>query len=441
MSTNRRYRVALFGAAPDTPNMGVSALFFSTVSGIAGFLDDVEFVIFDNGLGRRDETLQLPSGAVVPLIRFGARGGHRYYRPENLASMLLTSRLGALGAWVNEGVRLIDSCDAVIDASGGDSFSDIYGVKRFNSVCRPKEIAVNRGKSLILLPQTYGPYKAPNVKRLAASAVRSAGMAWARDQHSFENLKELLGTCFKPAIHRCGVDMAFGLPAMPAAEFLDSQLQAWLTGKTPDFPLIGFNVSGLIYNDPESAVSRYGFKADYRRVVTTFLEKVLAESNARVVLVSHVMDLPGHYESDFGACDDVIKRLGSQYRSRVVATPSCLDQSQVKWLIAQMDWFCGTRMHSTIAGLSSGVPTAAISYSDKTKGVFDTCGQAAQVFDPRLLDNDGVIGGLWRSYIDRRNLRQSLSVSLPGVKEVAAGQMAAIAECIRGNTAFANANR
>ncbi|MFY9328486.1 MAG: polysaccharide pyruvyl transferase family protein [Georgfuchsia sp.] len=435
-------RIALFGAAPDTPNMGVSALFASAITGLSRYLDPVEFVVFDNGIGRRNELFSGPDGKNIQLIRFGARGGRRYHRPENLATMLLTSRLGRMGAILNEGIRLIDSCTAVLDVSGGDSFSDIYGRARFNNIFRPKAIAINRGKPLILLPQTYGPYKSPEVATLASSVVSKASMAWARDQHSFGNLKQLLGDCFRPAIHQCGVDMAFGLMAIPASHLLDEHLNEWLAGKTKTQALIGFNVSGLIYNDPAAAIESYGLKADYRQTVTGFLQRILDATSARVLLISHVMDQPGHFESDLAACRNVAMRLGEKYKNRVAVAPATLNESQVKWLIAQMDWFCGTRMHSTIAGLSSGIPTAAVSYSDKTAGVFETCKQARQVMDPRILTTADVINGLWESFSTRDELRRSLSASLPRVIESVTSQFRVIAEHINGgNSPVAGVDR
>ena len=53
-----------------------------------------------------------------------------------------------------------------------------------------------------------------------------------------------------------------------------------------------------------------------------------------------------------------------------------LDASEVKWCISKLDWFVGSRMHATIAALSSGVPCAAIAYSRKFRGVFATLGVA-----------------------------------------------------------------
>jgi polysaccharide pyruvyl transferase WcaK-like protein len=344
--------------------------------------------------------------------------------------MQMASRLGYLGAWRNEGVRLIDSCVAVLDVSGGDSFSDIYGRARFNNVYRPKAIAIHRRKPLILLPQTYGPYKDPGVGTLAASVVCKANMAWARDPHSFNNLRKLLGDRFDPEIHQCGVDLAFGLTQSPANHLLGARLGEWLANKSAAQPLIGFNVSGLIYNDPAAATSRYGLKADYRQTVTGFLQKILDQTPARLLLISHVMDRPGHFESDLEACCDVAVRL-AKYENRVDVAPLTLNESQAKWLVAQMDWFCGTRMHSTIAGLSSGVPTAAISYSDKTKGVFETCKQGQQVLDPRIQATSDVIDGLWESFSSRDKLRESLSTALPEVMEIVASQLRTIAEYIQ----------
>ncbi|HET6890018.1 MAG TPA: polysaccharide pyruvyl transferase family protein [Pyrinomonadaceae bacterium] len=425
------FKLALFGAPPDTPNMGVSALFASAIEGLTRELGDVSWVVFDNGLGRRTTAFSMAGGTNIALTLFGARVGRRYYRPENLAAMRLAARFGSLGAWLNEGVRLIDSCDAVLDVSGGDSFSDIYGLKRFSGVHWPKQIALSRGKPLLLMPQTYGPFRDVQVLSLAKSATRGAAMAWARDSNSFEELKRLLGPFYAPEAHREGVDMAFTLAAREPAGRIPPVLASWLSESPRSVPLVGVNVSGLIYNDPARAKSNYRFVADYRSVVTRFVALLLKQTTARIVLISHVMDRPGHYESDIEACQCVAEALPEGASERVFVAPIDLDQSEAKWLISRLDWFCGTRMHSTIAGLSSGVPTAAIAYSDKTRGVFATCGVADQVFDPRAIDTDGVIAELWAAYQSRSVVRATLLRHLPAVLATARGQMRDIAACVR----------
>jgi polysaccharide pyruvyl transferase WcaK-like protein len=101
-------------------------------------------------------------------------------------------------------------------------------------------------------------------------------------------------------------------------------------------------------------------------------------------------------------------------------------------MISKMDWFCGTRMHATIAGLSTGVPTATISYSDKALGVFESCGQGAEVFDPRVLEGNEIVERLMDSYRRRGETRSSLGNAVREVKAQAVAQMDEIASIVEG---------
>jgi polysaccharide pyruvyl transferase WcaK-like protein len=78
------------------------------------------------------------------------------------------------------------------------------------------------------------------------------------------------------------------------------------------------------------------------------------------------------------------------------------------------------------------VPAAAIAYSDKTQGVFETCGQGAHVADLRRLDTDEVVSHLWRSWEQRDEARASLREQLPGVLAQVEAQMDAIVACCAG---------
>lgn len=401
-------RVALFGAQPDTSNMGVSALFMSTIKGLSKHIEEIEFVVFDNGFGCRKEKINLGDNKNVNLIKCGARGGHRYYRSENILTMLVMSKLGRLGAFLNKGISLIDTCDAVLDVSGGDSFSDIYGIKRFNCVNRPKQIAINRKKRLILLPQTYGPYNSASVLQQASQSVRNSTIAWARDKDSYKILQNLLGNDFSNERHHCGVDMAFALERVEAKQKIMPPLSDWINNSSVSNVLIGINVSGLIYHNAENAKKSYGFKADYKNTVNGLILWLLNNTKVKIVLISHVMAKPGDYESDYEACENVASLIDNKFSDRVVISPPTLNESEVKWLISKLNWFCGTRMHSTIAGLSTCIPTTAISYSDKTKGVFDTCEQGMHVIDPRINNTDEAIQLLINSFKKMNETKISL---------------------------------
>ena len=95
-------------------------------------------------------------------------------------------------------------------------------------------------------------------------------------------------------------------------------------------------------------------------------------------------------------------------------------------------------MHATIAGLSSLVPTSTVAYSDKAIGVFESCGQGREVFDPRVLDTNEVVERLQDSFGRRQDLAISLKQHLPRVKEQAAKQMDEVVEIIES---LANAGK
>jgi polysaccharide pyruvyl transferase WcaK-like protein len=88
-------------------------------------------------------------------------------------------------------------------------------------------------------------------------------------------------------------------------------------------------------------------------------------------------------------------------------------------------------MHSTIAALSSGVPTAAVAYSDKTLGVFESCGVGNQVIDPRQLGTQSVVDRLVESFESRAQTRQLLSTTVTRVKARATEQFQCVTEILK----------
>jgi len=418
-------KLCLIGAATDTTNLGVSALCYSMLAGIARRFPNACVTVFDNGIGLREASLRVDKRNFGYLL-CGGKNSRRYYRPESYQTIRVASWLGGLG---NPAAQALLQADAVLDVSGGDSFCDLYGARVFRGNTFIKRLALAHGVPLILLPQTYGPFNDPRRLKIAERIVARAAMAWARDRRSFDTLRQLVGENFDPRKHQCGVDLAFGLQAVEP-DTVPAELAGGMAKDAP--PLVGLNVSGLIYNAPELARAHFGLKADYRAIIHELVERLLRETDCRLMLVPHVLSDARYVESDGTACATVLERLSEADRRRVFALPRIYDPGETKWIISHCDWFCGTRMHSTIAGLSSGVPTAAIAYSLKTAGVFETCGQGEHVADPRTTDTQEVIDQLWRSWQVRGTAKATLDARLPQVFAQVEHQHDAIAQTIRG---------
>ncbi|WP_455373553.1 polysaccharide pyruvyl transferase family protein [Limibacillus halophilus] len=421
--------ITLFGAAPDTGNQGVTALCHSAVAGLAA-RGVASLVVADHGRGLRQETWTI-GGRRIPVSRMGATHTRRIYRPDSLTAIRLCLGAGGLG---NTAAQVLKASRAVLDVSGGDSFTDLYGPRRFDAMTLSKRMALSAGRPLILLPQTLGPFNHPSCRLKAAALLRSAAAVWTRDAKSLELLAELLGPDFDLQRHRQGVDMALALPAEEPREALPPRIRSWLgqADEGASGPVIGINVSGLLFNSGDGGRGQFGLKSCYREAMQLLAQRLLLQNpGARLLLVPHVLVDAGHPESDWSACRDLQGYLRLIAPGRTEVLPPNYGAAELKSILSWLDWFCGTRMHATIGAASMGVPTLALAYSDKTEGVFEACGLIGMAADLRAMDAKTLTARAARSLDQRRATRAALGIALPHALAQAEAQMDEIARGLR----------
>ena len=404
--------LSVIGAAPDTNNLGVRALLASTLNAIDSYQDGISVSVFDNGFGNRVSHVDV-GGADRSVQLIGARNSKRLHRSDTLARIAAS---GALGLSSNPAVRVLRNSAATLDISAGDSFSDIYGWSRFANIALHKQIVLRQNTPLVLMPQTIGPYRSRTSLDLARRVLVRADIAIARDRDSFDHLQEILGSEFDIERHRLGVDLAFGLP--PARSTLSDRVEQFFAASRP---VIGLNVSGLLYHDPESA-RKFGLADSYRRTIETIIARLLDETDAALLLVPHVISPTGRPESDTDACRQ-IEAASHKWGPRICTADAPLSAAQAKGLIARLDWFAGSRMHSTIAALSSCVPSAALAYSGKARGVFASAGASSHVIDLRRSGAQSAAEETLRSFEQRDEERALLEVSIPAVRQQSVAQV------------------
>ena len=418
------FKTCLFGASPSTGNQGVNALCWATLAGLAqrGCRD---LHVFDYGRGSRQAAFD-----ALGYTLHGMTIGKRLWHGNHLGTARLAAAVGVRRRGL---LSIVADSELVLDVSGGDSFTDLYGNARFRNITAPKEIALSLGRRLVLLPQTYGPFRSAGSRETARRLIDGASLAYARDPDSFARLQSLLGDRFNPARHRLGVDLAFGLPVREPT-VPEPRVTALLAARDIG-PLIGLNVSGLVANRPHQATSRFSLACDYRSLMRRLVMRLLDETDARLLILPHVHAPRGHYESDLDASVALLASLPKRYaaaiHARVAVVTQPLDACELKWLISRCDWFSGTRMHATIAAVSSGVPTAALAYSLKTRGVFKTCSVGESVVDLRENCEDAALEQLLHQWRCRIETAATLSRALPRVRKTAARQMDEIVDCAR----------
>lgn len=88
------------------------------------------------------------------------------------------------------------------------------------------------------------------------------------------------------------------------------------------------------------------------------------------------------------------------------------DQHTIKGIIGRCDFFIGSRMHACIAALSQKIPTAAVAYSKKFKGVFDSIDVGNLVIDAREMETQEAVDMIAAMFDDRAQIEKILQVQI-----------------------------
>ena len=302
----------------------------------------------------------------------------------------------------NKWIRTIAEADMIGDVRGGDSFSDIYGLKGFllGFIVVWTVLLVKR--EIVQFPQTYGPYKSPLARRLARYLLQNSSTVIARDKQSQALAQEILG---KNKTVLLSPDVAFSLEAVRPREII---LDPPLKGPT-DSRIIGLNVSGLIYNGGYTRNNMFGLKLEYPSFLRLLVVAILKKTDGELWLVPHTFEPSKSVESDPNASSRLRDSLPQELQSRVRIVAAAYDQHEIKGIIGMCDFFIGSRMHSCIAALSQGIPCVGIAYSMKFDGVFESVGVRDWVVDGRKLSNEEAVTRVLDLYDQRDQVRNRLT--------------------------------
>ena len=403
--------------------MGVGALAAGAIRCLLNGYPQADIRFLDYGKTTSIQTLHLKDTDIsVPVINM--RFSWRFYLPNNIAVLMSLAILAKVipfrqwRKWIlsrNATLREIQQMDLFASIAGGDSFSDIYGMERLLYVSLPQFLVLLLGKRLILLPQTAGPFRGRFAKAIARYIFSRADRVYSRDYRGLEEMKALLGNDRATSNFSFCYDVGFVLDPI-APDHID------VVG-LPSFgerrrPLVGLNVSGLLFMGGYTANNMFGLRADYKELISAIIDFLITKKGADVFLVPHVFGADPDSETDTAACDKAFGRLKDKYPGRLGLLQGQFDQNQIKYVIGKCDFFIGARMHACIAAVSQSVPAVCVAYSDKFIGVMETIGIESIVADARKLDIDGVLRVVERSFDQRVAIRQQLDQKMPEVKSM-----------------------
>ena len=193
-------KIGFQGAYFETGNLGVSALAESSIKIIFNRWPDVKVILFSRGSKTGEHRVSLNDRELyiktVP-IRFCKN----VFLSNHFIVLFCYAVVFKVFRWncfkqvccyYNSCLKEIIETNIVTDISGGDSFSDIYGMRTLVFGFLNKWLVLLLDKPLILLPQTYGPFRRPLARAMARFIFKRASMIYTRDKEGVNYIRDLM---------------------------------------------------------------------------------------------------------------------------------------------------------------------------------------------------------------------------------------------------------
>ncbi len=389
-STKEKLKVLLVGCPLDSGNGGVTALGYSAITNLVKRIPDIEILIQHNS-GKQEKLVVDVEGRTIVLRTIFFHQSSSLLETQGLKLLRLIAPFlakvpGFIRAKLIRRFRLfaaLDEVDAVLDISGGDSFTSIYGGEVFDSIARVKMIAIFFQVPLYLLPQSYGPFTSPKHVNSARFIFENTRLISCRDAHG-KSLVSALAPRVEKSQFIESPDIVFSM------ETISSKFDLF-NKESNTKKVIGLNVSGLLYFGDKS----FGLNFEYQEMVHSIVEWVLDSSDALLLLVPHVVGTAKQHlvaeKTDVNAIATLCDRYSNRMKSRIFNLEEYVDPRVLKGIIGECDIFLGARMHACIGAISQGIPTLCHSYSDKFIGVMGMVEMESTVVDLRNTTIENVL--------------------------------------------------
>jgi polysaccharide pyruvyl transferase WcaK-like protein len=287
---------------------------------------------------------------------------------------------------------LINEQDISYDINEGDSFSDIYGLKRTIRHFADSKLVLSWNIPLTFLPQTIGPFNTSTGKILSKHILNKLEKLYVRDKKAF------------PFIESIGIEKTLEIDMAVHITSVHSGLIV-----KPN--TVGININGLMYfNNYKSLEGKYD---NYKEFLNKLVVKII-ELGFEVLIVPHTYNaLSPNAEDDLLASKDFINN-NPEYKNKVSSLSKDYSAQELKHIISQTSFFFGSRMHSCIAALSNSIPTVGLAYSYKFEGTFKMFKQQENVFNSSGLKQneiDKVINEILVRIQNKEKIRENLLVA------------------------------
>jgi polysaccharide pyruvyl transferase WcaK-like protein len=308
----------------------------------------------------------------------------------------------ALGTGFARNCRVVNRYAAVADATlqiGGDNYTLDYGYPvAFMEIDR---LVWAKNKPLVLWGASVGPFDSdPRFREQIAAHLKNFDAILIREGRSKEVLREI------------GVEE--NVSRMPDPAFVMEAIE-------PDAEKLGFDLpEGSVGINLSPLMAKYTTAGDLHRwaeIGAKIVSTIRRTLDRPIILVPHVTSLDPT-KDDGALLRKIAALLPPSERSNVYFVGDNLSAAETKWLISKCALFAGARTHSTIAAISSAVPTLCFAYSAKARGISEAMyGSLNYCIEPEVLTPEAVSSAMACLDAEAAVIKSHLQAKLPRLFE------------------------
>lgn len=272
-------------------------------------------------------------------------------------------------------VRIRDY-DVVVSLCGEDFFSDNWSLH--NCIFRLAQCfcALLLQKKLIILAQTFGPFKRRWSRSMARFCTKHATLVTTRDHRSYEELMALVGEC--PHIMETR-DLAFLLK--PTDWETATERHPELANLPPRFVAVSVSktfASNVLRTNGAARAAPERFHDAMAKCLDEFA------ANTRIPIVFVPQVVVGPSGDDRRDAHEVLKRMN--HHNDVSVCGNEYTAGELKAVIGRAYIVVACRMHAQVAAVSQGIPVLALAYSPKSLDVIGRALEYEFVLDARIME-------------------------------------------------------
>ncbi|MFC4811407.1 polysaccharide pyruvyl transferase family protein [Paenibacillus sp. GCM10023250] len=291
--------------------------------------------------------------------------------------------------------------DVVVSCGGGFLLSHGFSVALLQHLAQIKA-AIDLGKPVIIYSQSIGPFYNKFMQNVTRDILNKVTKIYIRETVSQSWLQKI--GCNENLIEVVP-DSAFCM--MEEESKTINKLLAKIKSQHKG-PLIGVTVRD--WNFPELK-DKDEQRKSYVNSIRALINFLTAKIDAKLIFMPQVLG-PNPFNDDRIISREILAGINPKQAELLDLD---LSPRELKYFYSKMDMFVGTRMHSNIFALSSNIPTVAINYEHKTRGIMNMLGLNEYVIEINTIKPDELMAVSDKCWKNKAEIKRHLESKIPQI--------------------------